>query len=339
MSYEKTWTFLPNQIPLDQTDIQHQSRSFLLQLKNYLVNTAGWTVTGSSNSVIVNTTDLWTGSSAIVYAPLGSPFSWITLKSPEGIVAGMDGSYTGNQSRLWITFACVGYDSSTSYVLTMCTSSIAPTGGTITALPSNIIKFDKVPFIKNNYINVLPCHFHFASTSEGGFYGAISQDNSGMMESIIYVLPLASPGLYGNIDYPYAFVEGIYSNTNTNADFTYSLFDSTTGTTTFSATLSHDSTAGNNRALILYSPLVVVAPIGIGGGTTAAGDINGNILDSPIFIYNSAAGKRAMMGHIPDFYYFGSNSISNGSVTPSSGTPTHNYIGNLLVPCNAAFSL
>lgn len=337
MAYDKTWTFSPNNIPVDMSSPQTRSQSFIYWLKNKM-KAAGWSVVLASNAASVGATDTWTSQTALTWGTSVGARYWILLKSPEGFVAGPDGTYTGNQSRIYICLALTGSSGGDYSKMSIniynnvnlntasASTSVIPSGG------YEILGASGATYIWNA---IASCHFHWASTAKGGFYAGISMDGIGNMCTLFYCLDLANVGKYGAQDHPYAFVAGLhYSNSGTVSSLSYNTFSA--GNSTYAAYCMQESN-GNGWPSALYLRDDTNGWLGYGCNTT--GDINGNVLWSPLYIYTNTSGHCALLGSLPDIYWHGASGFANGSCAPATGPITHSLINRLWLPTNAALSL
>lgn len=87
MPYAKTWKHVLKSKGAEfGSTLYTQTRRLLFELKQGLVSsTVGpWTVVASSNGAVANTNDNWTSSDSVSWVTaVGSPHSWIVLKSPN----------------------------------------------------------------------------------------------------------------------------------------------------------------------------------------------------------------------------------------------------------------
>lgn len=137
-NYNYDWRFdMYNQVLANQTSDLMVTKSLNLNF-NEAIKNAGWTVVQSCDGVNISAVDdLWTSLSSIVRPTVtGGARSWQVYKSPEGIVAGLDGTYTGDQSRLWLVMDNYFYsvNDPTRVNVKLCTG--LPTGGSLTVSPS-----------------------------------------------------------------------------------------------------------------------------------------------------------------------------------------------------------
>ena len=304
----------------------------------YLASLSGITLSYSGPGINNGDSADWTGTgAALIPATSAGIRSWILLASPLGFVPGPDGSYLGAQSQMYL---CLEYRSNnvgnyTNFNLTF--YSTLPTGiNNIFTIPfgGNPQSIDTSNSTGTIFINtsLFSSRFHFASTAAGGFYAGISSASTGIMSTLMGFIDLADVQLYGANPYPYAAVGFHYYN-YTTTNLTYNVFDSVANTQGIKC-FNKDGSAGVARSLIWANPVATLQIPGT-GTTTAAGDINGNILESPIYIYNTSLNKCAMLGRLPDFKATGVSGVINSSVD-NIGTPNYTYINQLLIPATAA---
>lgn len=296
-----------------------------------------------SASVISYTTfeagfaDKWASASDINWNSPSLARSYILLKSPVGLVAGADGSYLGEQSKLLVCLEAVsGATNEYSKInLTMYLSAV-PIEANSATIPTGGISINTSGF---QFINnaLTQARFNFSRTSEGGIIAAIGTKTTGKMTSLLYILPLVDVQAYGLEDYPYAAVlGGFYWDAVANMSAPQ-VFDQVGNNSGDIVLFSHDGTVGIPREMHLYS--LSTGTKEPGTGTSDTGDINGNILNWPIYIYNAAVGHCAMVGRLPDIYGIVSTGIPNGAVIPATGTITHSLINQILLPADVAFVL
>ncbi|MDD5125799.1 hypothetical protein [Methylovulum sp.] len=328
MSYEQTWTFSHNLTPIDKTTATQVGKSFVFQLKNFLVAN-GWTVASSSNGTIANSSDNWSSLTDIVGAAAWPAHSWCVLKSPQGIVAGASGSYTGDQSRVWLLIELI---LAQAYAINLYFDRIAYTGGSTTNKPTgsayeNWLNGASVTTLNNTYYaNTL---FHFAAATNGTFAARTSYTGEGavgfslLCQRCVNEPVIASSGL----PYPYGInlraKSFIDSGTELIADITQSLNNYGWG---------YDGTAAKNEMLCLRSSTGVI------GDTTGNSGNSYNLVNESSFGYMQcvSAGRRGMIGRIPDYKVTGAN-IANGTVNP--GTIEYCFNGNVWMPSNVIISM
>lgn len=349
MPFEKTWTFALNQNPADQSLVLAQSRSFLLALKAFLVASAGWTVTQSCDSTTVASSDLWgTDPAKLVYNLNGSnAHSWIVLKSPAGIVAGADGSGTGDQSRLWLVLSCgngsTGGVNAAPHLTRIGFHRVVPASGSTTTDPTSASEQWITPASSSMQIvrSTLSgtASFHFACTSQGNFLAMLSYGSAGFVTTAIGILPVTSVQKRNADNLDYAYAAGCFA----------SYLDSGAGALALSQFIpanfrgwSHDGTvttnSGNTGMHLLCLGRADTASGWIGTGFSSTGDsLNSQQLQGQVHLANSSAGRASYIGRLPDI--FGSGAPTPQGSVDNGATPTQVYIGNLWLPTNAAINL
>ena len=323
MAYDKIWTFTQlNQLPADQTTLLNQCRSFLYFLKTNLL-AIGWTVVSSSDSSTQGASDKWTSAAALTWNSSAAARSWILLASPSNIVV----NQANAAAQVYLCIECVSASNSSFYNLTF--YSTAPTGGTVAAIPTGG-GAQSILTTGAAYINptLTSSRFHFASTANGGWYAGITEISTSIMSTLLGFIDLADIQLFGANPHPFAIVGFSYYNLAI-ANMTYNVFDSVANTQGVKC-FNYDGSAGIPRAMIWCNPASFVMP---GSNTLWTGDINGNVLDSNIYIYNASAGKVSSIGRIPDFRATGASSLINSSVD-NAVTPAFTFINQLLIPSN-----
>lgn len=354
MTYDKTWTFQVNTVPTDQTSDLNRIKSWGYQLKTFLVSVAGWTVAASSDGTSSGSSDYWSGISSLIFANEGTAHSWVVLKSPAGIVAGSDGSYTGDQSRLWFCIFC-GTNTSGSQQVKFSYHREAPTGGSTTATPTSTDKIIRSFF--GFYQPNLSSHFHFACTSEGNFYALASGDTTGKFWQVIGILPLAAISQVNGSghDYPYGAVildSACWYQYDTltggylgrlwlmpNSGYSGNL-NAWCADGTWAPSVSGSDHYGNVRAMVLGNgDSTATNPGGwIGYSFPSGGDsVNSLQQYGQVHVQVETGGKTAYIGRLADVYGSGAGTpqLSVDNIT----TPTMQFFGNLWLPTNAVMSL
>lgn len=353
MTFEKTWSFALNTVPTDQSTNLQRIRSWGYQLKSFLVSTAGWTVTASSDSSTSSSSDLWSGLSALVFNSEGSAHSWIVIKSPVGIVAGANGSYTGDQSRLWVCIFC-GRNDSYQEEVKFSYHREAPTGGSTTATPTSTNQIIR-PYWANASIS--NSHFHFACTSAGNFWAAGSQDGAAKLWQMIGILPLGAVSQINStsLDYPYGAViidtmraydtdaggnflkmQNLAPQTNWHGNIQAWNADGT-----WTPALSGTYPYGNVRMMVLgnSAPTYSSFPGGWIGYSFASGGDSVNSLQQygQVHVQIESPGKTAYLGRLADIY--GSGGGTPQLSVDSISSPTMQYTGNLWLPVNTVMTM
>ena len=346
MPHQKTWTFSLSTTPILQDTSQHQSQSFWIQLKEFLINSGGWTVVSSSDGATYSSsTDLWgTTLSNLVWNTSNAARSWILLKSPEGIVAGADGSYTGEQSRTWLCFALTGTTNASYGEIALTYHRVAPTGGSTSAVPTSAssVEYPTTAY-RNNAAPLSLFHFGVVSTGEGtpakgkgAFYAIISSaggyNNSGMpgATSFLSVIPITNTNKIGSLDYPYA--TGIYLGYSGNSQlnvFNSYLMQSSQG-------WSHDGTPST----AIRTGYIYISSMGLlGVGTGTSGNAGGINESSSMPFYTAAApGKYFWIGDVADFFFTGADMINTTTDSPTN--VLYVYLApNLWIPVDKALNL
>jgi len=321
MAYELTWDITYNVDPTSETDLTAQCRSYMMQLKDYLIATAGWSMHESCDSVAVGaaTVDKWDSLTDIVAAT--GAHSWAVLKSPAGFCAGANGSYTGDQSRLWF---CINMRYVNYYQVEFTFHASAPTGGTTTAAPTTTIQLAFSNQTFNGSTLNTNTYFHFASTAKGGFLTMLSQSGTGFVPFGMILVDLVDPTVINSttFDYPYAVVATCSYNITTPGAFSSSNLTSTT----YSKVFGYDGTACTAK----YNSFAG-GTSWIGSGWAATGDsINGEHKNSQVWITCETANKYGVVGRMADM--FGSGMPSPQGLVDHPTIPTKVFVGNLYIP-------
>jgi hypothetical protein len=321
MAYELTWDTTYNVDPTSETDLTAQCRSYMMQLKDYLIATAGWVMHESCDSVAVGGAgvDKWDSLTDIVAAT--GAHSWVVLKSPEGFCAGADGTYTGDQSRLWF---CINMRYANYYQVEFTLHYVAPTGGTTTAAPTSTTQLTFPSQQFNGSILNTNTYFHFASTDEGGFLTMVTESGSGHVPFGLMLMNLVDPTEVNSttFDYPYAVLATcVYSVSGVGAFSTANLVS-----TTYSKVFGYDGTACVAK---LNSLAGGVSWLGSGWGATGD-NINGEHKNAQVWITCETAGRYGVVGRLADM--FGSGMASPQGLVDHPTLPTKVFVGNLYLP-------
>lgn len=350
MSYERNYTFLHNLNPLDQTPTGNYGqdslgKSFFYQALNFLI-ASGWTCTGSSNATTVSSSNLFTSLSSVVYSNAngsGQTYSWASLKSPEGAVAGPDGSYLGEQSRIYLAIGLHylgSYNLQLKLILDREPFLIA---GTTTTMPTNTNAIvPSVAWFMPNNSNTGGKLFHFTSETRGGFALRMVRVASGIVEytcrlSTIVDVPLKKAT---GLPHPYAINFWSRGGATTMVETT----------TEFCSTNNNygwamDGTPVRQYLCCLKSDTGAV----IGEGTGAAGnEYNAENESSYITVCGHTAlfggsNKKGIHGRIPDMRITGAvvPQGSVDSVVDVNNAPNTKYcfVGCCHIPSNVVMTM
>lgn len=321
MSFLKTWTFSLNVTPTINTTAANTEQSFLMQFMNFLIAN-GWTADGSSNSSATSSTTNITTYTDWVKAATGTAHSWQILKSPVGIIAGLDGTYTGAQSQIWMVLdansATVGSDN-IEYFL------IKPTGGTTTTTPTDAnsaLGFTNAGMMRASATS--GALFHFAATSVGHFWAGITYSSSGKMPTFLALLPTTSPVQFRGHDYPYAIapIRSYLDSANHPVPATIIATNAFKG-------WNEGGVTDSKFALMVMGCNLGAIGYGSTGGVNRSG-----IADCGVgYLYNQGTGPIAQ---IADFEFTGAAALPNGST--DAATVTRVAFGQIWLPANAAIS-
>ena len=335
MALTKNWAFALNTTPTDQSSLQKQCQSFWIQLKNFLVASGGWTVVASSDGTNYSgSTDLWGSTLAkCVWNVSGSARSWLLLKSPEGIVAGADGSYLGDQSRTYLCIDLAAFSSSAYYQCALIYHHEMPTGGSTTAVPTSPTSVSyaaNTAYLGNTLISGSKFHFGVVSAGDGSpakgqgaFYAAISNPTIAGISTYLSIVPMTNTQKgSATLDYAYATaLKLVYSSTQNM--FTGALYTAALG-------WNHDGTV----ASLYQTQLCLSNGNVIGTGTNSNGNGAGKNIVSTLFLYNATQDKSMVIGTIADFYITGATGLLN-CIAAETGTVYHCFFqSNIWVPVN-----
>jgi hypothetical protein len=328
MSFEKTWVFLPNQTPADQSSSALRTKSQVFALKEFLKNSAGWTVTGSSTGTTTSASDLWTSPSVIGQANEGSAHGWVTLQSPEGMNAGADGTYTGDQSRVWLVLSL---NNGNGNIVRISAHRVAPAGGTNTATPSSTTQI----LLDGQTINSLANGvMHFGAASSGHFYFLWAANGANLAQFALMIPPMAavSTVVATSQAYPYETPVICAYNTSSPGALAQATFLPTSGGV--QAWCADGTTTSKNcRGLALGNG----AGAWLGATFPTGGDsVNNEQMFGALHVQVETVGKTAMIGRLADI-------SASGAPTPQGSvdnvtTPSGAFFGNLWLPVNAVLS-
>lgn len=315
-----TWTFAYNTTPTDQTSQTQLNRSLLIQFKEFLV-AHGWTVTNSSDSSSVSASDLWGTTLSKVVGVSSGARSWIVLKSPAGFVAGLDGSYTGDQSRVWLLIDCLGNLQLSSITLKI--DRVALTGGTTSSPPSNATTVTLLSAAFQS-ITTSGCLLHFAAAQNGHFICLVNQTGQSRISTCFGILPVINPEKIASsgLDYPF----GIYTFVNSSTTSTGALTVSLTG-----SLWNSSGTAATNAAI----PVCLMSSGGsvLGAGFSSTTDLNGYAISSDVYLVSTASGSQMLLGRIADIQWSGMPNLPQFTVDNVT-TPTKIFVGSWWIPTN-----
>lgn len=323
MSYSKTWTFLLNQQPSDRSTILQEQRSYVFQLITFLTAN-GWTADSSSNSSATSATTNIAALTDLVWANAGTAHSWIVLKSPVGIVAGLAGNYLGDQSRIWLVLDCLGTNAAI-LTTTFYPANKPATSGSITAAPTGTNGITQNAAAQSQFSRTtlgFPALFHFAITSQGNFWTGVTYTTTGNMVAFMSLLPTINPVQFLGKDYPYAtFIYKTYVDSASNL---------------VTGLVNVGKGGWNVDGTTLTSTQIEVAMLEVGGQVVGIGQTGGlNRVGvnetSPGIIYNMLAGGGSI-AEIADFEFTGAT-LTNRLV---DGNPvTKCAFTNWWLPANA----
>lgn len=323
MAYNKVWTFDLNKTPASQVDLTDQCRSFWFEFKSFITG-AGWTIVKSCDSTQVQNSDTWAARSNLV-AGTGA-HSWITFKSPVGFVAGLDGSYTGDQSCVWIT---ISFNYLNYYQIKIIIHQAAPSGGTTSSDPASTNQNVYATQQFNRTVLNTNARFSFVKTSQGYFYCVFNFISSGFFPFIFFIWPCINVTFINslNIDYPYAFCS--YCNfVDSGAG---AIVWSELGGSNLVKGFAYDGTSTN---LSLNSSSGYGAGSLTGSSFIIAGDtLNGTHTKLPAWLVCNTSNKTGVIGSLPDFY-MGGNPTLQSDVDAAS--PEYCRCGSAWLPADAS---
>jgi hypothetical protein len=316
MAYAKTWVLLGNQQPTIQNDVQSLARSFWLQLVALLTTSGGWTILNSSDGAAFGVGDKWLNDPVKLNWNIPSlARSHITLKSPIGIVAGLDGTYLGDQSRLWLTIDMNATNATLWYNCSIVAHTTAPTGGSTTAVPTSVnsISYPSSTLFLNGTAAASKFHFGVVSAGEnvggvlkgaGAFYAFVTNATMNGITSVFSLLPVTNYKQFNGKDHAYAIGLKLQNATSLGQICSSNV---ASGTNFYSDIKGWTSTGGATTYLMcsMLGLINVAATTGIGVGETGSGNIGGLGDSAEIWLYNPNAGSNAIVGSLADFSFTG----------------------------------
>lgn len=339
-NHEKTWTFYLNQPLSDYSNTTNATNATVLFIKEKLV-AHGWSVVESfrgastlalANAEGVQAFDTVPTTAAGVFT--GGWATWFVLKSPEGIIKGLNGTGTGEQSCVFLTIA---FYSSSNWRFNL--SYVKPTGGTVTAFPTSIkdigvgggASSGMTPSAPSNVIYTL---VNIAIATDGSFVFR-SRVNLGFFVSAIDCISLSDLTVINATSKPYPFglvYRAIYSNTGVDVSANWLYPD------TASTRLRGWDLVGNIVTLSLITLHKNSGIIGYGEGTGGNG-INGEQSSSYLYAYADTPPYTGIIGRIPDLTITGAV-LSSGAIDRASpDQPKYCVSGNIRLPVNAPLDM
>jgi hypothetical protein len=338
-------TFSMNNLPSDQTTLAKQAQSALLFFKNSMVNLAGWSVVYSSNGTTASAADNCTALANFIPNTSGSARTHITFESPVGCVAGLDGSWTGTQSKQWLTLDFMSNSSANYYYFALCLHRTLPTGGSTTARQTST--YESVLF-SSSYSQFLLTtlynnKFHFQACKNGVVVGGVTKGKGAFIFQISSALygglntftgiPLINPKTIKQIsgkDYPFtAFLIHKYIDYFAGLDPRSFL--------TGGVGYHHTGTA--NGSYLVPEFLMDYAggtPMVHGYGVTDLNDVSGNTPTSKVTMYNKASGLIMTLGDLADIGLTGASltNLKSGETPVEHGYWKMGGYGGIFVPTN-----
>lgn len=279
-----------------------------------------WTVVGSSNGTVANTSDNWATSADIVSASGAVAHSWIVIQSPDmGMLGG----------RIWLIIDCNdGAGTVQDFELIMCSDQPDLTTPVTTARPTatNEVAMGEQVWQLSAFAAK---SFHFWRTTIGEFIAVMSTDGTLIPESGI-VFWRCDNGEAG-VQYPFfCYREHL-----------------TSGLGAFTA--SNLATSGNIDGFWQdKTPLTAVmnmnGPGGPGGNTTSnwtngRSNINNGVPDFPLAMTWNSATEAAIPGYIPDIRLSASSVPNNETNNADTDAIVRTTVGQLLLPVPRTISV
>lgn len=174
------------------TDVDSQFQNIILELHTWF-KAAGWTVLGSSNGVIANTSDNISVAADIVTAIAGVAHTWIAYRSPT--------AFAGAE-QIEVVVDCK-VASSPDIAIDMSASSGSLTGFTsILNRPTGPNEWIRDGIVINPTSTFVTKKMHMARSSDGEFWFGTSDDGTLIMERVFWFTNLTGGDQSA---YPYAF--------------------------------------------------------------------------------------------------------------------------------------
>lgn len=362
----KNWTYAYNQVPENQTTLALQAASLHKARKDFLV-AGGWTVTRSSDGDI-NTSDidgdhLTDVATDFIFASSGGR-TWMELKSPEGFWAGLDGTYAGDQSRMWVT---IHLNSTNAYTAEIYFHNTEPTGtASKTACPTstNKVGYAAQQMLRSTFNATYPAIFHFIRTSQGSWCEFVGYYGSGYMPYSLIVAPITevNHSNVSGLDYPFGtaiwagwrdtnrgacelnptwyYVGGIQNNYNYQgspfANNWRGWYKDATPLT--SLDILHLAYQRNESFFYVnWFSISHYYTIGQDFAWATRDAFSYEFPTSELVVMNNTPGKQFRIGKIADIY--GTYAAVNQGDVDDSENPTQAFIGNLVFPTNTNVSM
>jgi len=350
MTYDKTWSFQLNTEPTDQTTLQKQCQSWFIQLKTFLIG-AGWTIDGCSNGTTYSANlDLWgTDLNNITWNTNSLARSWLLLKSPVGIVAGLNGSYLGDQSRVWLILDCHGSSTTDYSKWSVYFHRVKPSTGvaSITTIPTStngITLISNTIFVRTAITNT---KWQFANTNNGSFYALITLNGLLIMHTALMVYPIADVGKYQGKDYPFAIAAQVSMLDSTN-HMNFYLNGSTNVSSTVNPVFNTWMPDGTNTTAIIWTIVKASAntnaafPSGdgisgcyyFGYNLSAGGDSEGNQWLFNTYLTAETTTLKYLIGKVSDIKFCGNPNVINTTIDSIGVNPTYCNFRNIWFPVN-----
>jgi len=313
LNYEVPKTFDTNHTPTDRSTANLAGKSYAYDLSVFLAAN-GWTQTASNN---------WSAPSTMVGDTPGNAHSWVVLESPEGFVAGLDGSYTGDQSRI---FFCMDLRATaTSTIDFIFSGGVAFTGGTTTARPSasNENSTGLIQVIKTTGTDYLSFVFHFITDDDGSFWVYSNYSGQGAFHSLLVCNKGYDPVQLESNGFDYPFCVNIRA-----------LGSATTEVSVQGNTMNwgwgYDGTAGKNTIWLIKDQSSNI--LGVSTGTSGS-SMNATNESSALLVCSDMTSHKAVICRIADMHTTPAV-ITNGFV--NAGTIKWLFAGRMWIPFNAA---
>lgn len=342
MAYELTWTFNHNEVPTDTASLTNANQAFHWRLKQLLVAN-GWVgVKGSNGTTFFASSDPWSSYSDVNHNSIfaGNSYSWIIMKSPVGTVPGLDGTGTGEQSRVYFGMSLP----STSGTLATYYFDIQNlAGGSTTTEPTT--NSTTKTYLNNISVpsaaaTISDIRFSFQFASNFTFRTFVTLIGNNAISATIHFnclvdrVTLTNPAIVGGTPrvYPYPLNIRVTGYAAAGCDTLTILLSAVNN-----ATWTYDGVLSTNDIYVLRTPSLV-----LGDSTTTAGNANAKNDQSPVYCANTTTAKTMLVGRIPDYFVTGATLgpvVVDDTVTPAWGFINTNQIGGAWVPTNVVFQV
>jgi len=287
MEQSKTWIFSPNIVIPNAGSQILTSQATMWRLKEEMVNTFGWTVHSSSNSVTVASSDLWVAPSNIVFGP--GARGWIVLNMPfagQLLIDCYANGASGDESAVYF---------SPGSLFSGGTTSVSPTSADKLTLVSTV-----APRLFLSYDSANQRVLHLMQSSDGKNFRFV-QMSGGKVYTFLSLEELQSP------------------HANLQNGSVYSAYGSLSNGFTYANYQRGARYTARLAGVEVVAMLVTAGCSGLGlGEVWNVNDIDGNLPNLPPQVFSITAGNLAMLGNMQDMWMGPSLSVNTGDTYPSA---------------------